>query len=214
MLIQNKNVKDNSIKTFLISGEFNDDLLKDFYEFHSEIVADGDPEAIIYINSFGGYISCLNTILGLMATTNTIFHTVNLSESFSAACLLCGMGGIRWASPLSTFLFHDSSTYHEGNKQQIRERVEWEEEYMKPLFEMFSKRTKKPLKWWLDKAYVTKNNDLCFTPKQALEYGVIDIIGIPKLIKQHDCYIEYPQEFLDRHDKTKKVESKTKKVKD
>ena len=56
--------------------------------------------------------------------------------------------------------------------------------HSKDLMTRFAKRTKHPLKWWMDEADKKKTRDLWFNHKEALKWGVIDHVGIPKVHKQ------------------------------
>ena len=194
-----------AIKSFLVGDEFDNKLLEDFYNFHTDVVSSDSSEAIIYINSCGGDVTVLNSIIGLMSTNEVIYHTVNLGLAASAGCLLCGLGHVRWASPLSTFLFHDAMSYQDGNKKQIKENQEWMNSCLENIFTLFASRTKKNLQWWEDNAYKNSTNDFCFQPQQALDFGVVDAIGVPKIRSQYDQYIEYPQDVIDTLTKKNKV---------
>jgi len=194
------------IKTFLIGEDFDAPLLEKFLVFHNKVVADSDTEAIIYINSFGGNMDVLSSIISLIQSTDVIYHTVNIGCCCSAACLLAGLGTIRWASSISTYLFHDYLVTMNGNKKQIMENMQWNDEFAKKMFDVFSKRTNKNLSWWLENAYNKKTHNFCFDAKKAIEFGVADIIGLPKVKNQLNSYIEYPSGFLNKFQKKIKSE--------
>ena len=100
----------------------------------------------------------------------------------------------------------DNTTYTEAEiKKQIKENQEWMNSWLENIFTLFASRTKKNLQWWEDNAYKNSTNDFCFQPQQALDFGVVDAIGVPKIRSQYDQYIEYPQDVIDTLTKKNKV---------
>ena len=187
------------IRNFLIKGSFEDSMLCEFITFHRGCVKDGVSEALLYIDSPGGSVSTYLSIQALMASDEVLYHTIALGSACSAACLLTAFGSFRWAIPETCFMFHDASSVAWGKQQEMRETIEWNEKWLKRVFDGFAKETKKPLSFWLDFAYSKHSGDLFFTSEEALEWGLIDYIGLPTIQKHAPCTVDLPTTIKKFH---------------
>jgi ATP-dependent Clp protease protease subunit len=170
---------ERKIPTWLC-GEFDESLLEGFIEFYNKAVATGATDAIIYIDSVGGYVHVCNSILAMIESSSIRFHTVVLGEACSCGLVLLGGGDVRYAAERSQLLFHDISFGAYGNPDQVEHNAARAKEFGKQLLTRFAKRTKKTYKWWMDKTKENPDRDYWFYAKEALELGVVDHIGIPR----------------------------------
>ena len=159
---------------FLCNGEFDDDMVKLFYEF----VRDLNPltkEAAIFIDSPGGDVAALNSIVSIMGSTGIHWHTVAISDAISCGLLLLAAGDTRHATERARLMFHKEDGVKQGSAEMIISAVEATKPFMEATFNMFYKKTKKAEKWWSNK--IKKTGEYWIGPDEALKIGVIDKIG-------------------------------------
>lgn len=195
----------SEIKSFLIKGTFDDNLLADFINFHRECVQKGVNEAFLYIDSPGGYVHTFSSMQSLVRSGEVMYHTIALGHACSAACLMTAMGTFRWAIPECNFMFHDAAWIDWGKTREMRESLELHEKMLNRVFELFARQTDKPLEFWMEKAYGKYSNDFYFSAEEALEWGMIDFIGVPVIEKTNQFFVELP---IDAETFQKKVESR------
>ena len=167
------------VPTFLCNKKFDEAMLVSFVEFYDKCIASGRKEAIIYIDSPGGYVHVANSMLSLIENTNITFHTVCIGEACSCGLLLLAGGDKRYATDRARMMFHDISAGSYGHCDQMEDDIERMKKLSKDVMERFAKRTKKPLKWWMDQYIKNANRCYWFNEKTAKTVGVIDSIGLP-----------------------------------
>jgi ATP-dependent protease ClpP protease subunit len=180
------------IKSFLIKGTFDDSMLSDFLSFHRECVQRGISEAFLYIDSPGGYVHTFTSMQALVRSGEVLYHTIALGHACSAACFMTAMGNFRWAIPECNFMFHDAAWIDYGKTRELKESLEQHERSLKRTLQLFADQTKKPLEFWMEKAYEKYSNDFYFTAEEALEWGLIDFIGVPVIERQHPFFVSLP----------------------
>lgn len=180
------------IKHFNIFGVFDETLLRNFVDFHRQCFDEGVSEAFIYINSPGGSVFVFEGIQSIMNSGEVSYHTINIGAACSAGCLLMAQGSFRWAQPNSSFMFHDAASIAWGKMKEIDEMQEVTKIQVEKSMRVFADQTKKTVKWWMNKAYNKKTGDFWFSALEALEYGVIDCIGVPTITRNAPVHVDIP----------------------
>lgn len=183
------------IPRFYLSGKIDSELCKEFISFHTNSVKHGVTEALLYIDSPGGTVTGLSTIINIIQNGEILYHTIAMGSAMSAACMLTAFGHFRWAVPEALFLFHDASFFTGGNIRQMEETIETQKVFTRKLLEKFAAHTNRKADFWLDMAYSKVNSDYYFGAEKALEFGVIDFIGMPTITRQSQFIVELPVEM-------------------
>lgn len=170
---------DRKIPSFLCHKEFNNDMLNEFFTFYNKCIADKVDDAIIYINSPGGYVTTLDSMLSLIESTPIKFHTVGIGWCCSCGLLLLAGGDVRYATNRAEIMFHDIAGGAYGHPDQLIEDVDRIKATSSRVMQKFASKTKKSLKWWMDEYMKKSNRELWFDAKKAKTLGVIDHIGLP-----------------------------------
>ena len=180
------NVNANPIlsnRIIYLSGEINEDNVAEVAYNLLRIIDEDDArekkeidykrEPIkLYINSFGGDIYNMWSLVDIIENSKTEVHTYCTGCAMSAAFVIFLAGGKRFASKHSTFMHHQISYCKFGTHQDNVEYGE-EMEYMnKKLEEDVVNNTKLTKKEVYD---IRKNKqDKYFHYEDALKYGIID----------------------------------------
>ena len=128
----------------------------------------------LIINSPGGEVSEMFGIIDFMELIGTKVNTICRGSAQSAAAIILACGtGKRAASKHSTIMFHQGSTFSQGKLSDVRAGLEYTKVIEAKIYKLLGEKTKKDAKWWEDKM----KSDFYLSADEALELGVIDIIG-------------------------------------
>ena len=149
-------------------------------------IKDNEEPISIYINSVGGTVTNgLFTIYDTMQRIEAPVETVCVGEAYSAAAVILAAGDKRKAYPNSKVMIHNIQVSGMwGDSQEIIREAKLVDEENKKLLETLARHTGKPL----SRIKKDCSRDFYMTADEALKYGIIDEIlvpkkNIPKLIK-------------------------------
>lgn len=169
---------DKSKNSYLITSVFDDQLVVDFHKFLDNRKGNN---IIIYIDSSGGSISSLVSILGLLEVEKQLhITTVALGTCYSCALFLLQVGNKKYGTKFTEFIHHATQFEFKGDILNVLKEIKATKKEDNRLNNWFSSKTKKVGKWWIDQAKKARKNEFRFNSEEALKLGVIDYIGIPK----------------------------------
>lgn len=151
---------------------------------------DDHEPIIIYIDSYGGYVDGLMSMISVMDSVPNPFITVATGKAMSAGAVLLSHGDIRCIGKHARVMLHEMSAAAIGNINDIKtDTAEHERlnDYLVSLLAQNCKKTSKQLRrlWG-------KDRDLYMNAKQSVEFGIADHIGIPIINK----YSAFDMNFL------------------
>ena len=160
-------------------GEIADYTLFDFMTRIRTVIRERDEQYSkdsinLIINSPGGDVSEMFGMIDFMDLIDTKVNTIcrGSAQSAGAIILACGTGK-RAASRHSTIMFHQGSTFSQGKLSDVRAGLEYSKAVETKIYNLLGEKTKKDAKWWEDKM----KSDFYLTAEEALNLGVIDVIG-------------------------------------
>ena len=122
---------------------------------------------IILINSNGGLLNIMNSILDTVRCSTTPVWTVNMGDALSAACLIFLSGEKRFTVKHSWTMTHPGSGGTQGNyNESVEQQKVWSEE-VKNMGLYIMERTGIEEKVW--KKY--KNKDWWLNAEQQIQFG-------------------------------------------
>lgn len=136
---------------------------------------------ILYINSPGGSVIDGFGLIDVMINSKTPVYTVNLADAASMGFLIFLAGSKRYSMPHSQLLCHDGSTSGYDSSAKMRDRMEFESNYLNPMVKDYvvSRTTIDPELY--DEKYRV---EWYMLSDEAKKYGIVtDIVGI-------DCDID------------------------
>jgi ATP-dependent Clp endopeptidase proteolytic subunit ClpP len=209
---ENGNIQINKPK-FLIVNDFCEEANNGFTLAFNHIVNDNQPFVPIHVDSFGGDVLTLFSMLDMIDACDKPIITSCTSKAMScgSALLSAGTKGYRFASPRATILIHEASTQLEGKAADIISDARNMESLNDKLMELLAKNSNKPASFYKNLIKKANNADLYLTAEQALEYGIIDKVGIAEI--QMDVRAEYSLNVIGPKVKTPKAEKSSAKKK-
>lgn len=160
--------------------------------FHEEMMDQFEKEPfkpiIIHINSYGGEVDALFSMLDTMDAIRAMappefkFLTVCTGKACSAGALLLSYGDYRFATPSSRIMIHQVISGTFGSQPANEAEFSESSRMNAKLLQILKRRCK--LKMPLTELKEKLSHNVYLTPQQAKDFGIIDIIGYPKLVEQ------------------------------
>ena len=172
----------------IVVNEFTEASAKDFRKkVFKRASTDPNMPITVYIDSYGGYVDALNSMLATMRQVPNQFVTVCAGKAMSCGAVLLAAGDFRFIDEGSRAMIHQSSSGAFGPTESLQNAVNENKRLNKQLMDFILKRCGKNMTQF--KAAIKKSlhgdddaRNLYLDAKEALEFGLVDFIGMP-LIK-------------------------------
>lgn len=165
-------------------NEFND---KSAQEFREQVLERADPEGKmvipIYIDSYGGYVDALAKMIETMDEVNNRFITVCMGKAMSCGAILLSHGDLRFCGKYSRVMVHNVSSVSYGDVYSMKAGSDEGLRMNKVFMGLLAQNcgyTYEQLQALIKTA--TDSKDIWMSPEDALEFGIIDRIGVPELV--------------------------------
>ena len=142
-----------------------------------------DPTApiVIFIDSFGGEVYSLLTMIAALESVPNDIVTVAFGKAMSAGALLLACGDVRYASQYSTMMVHEMSAGTVGHVADIDIEHANIAQLNEKLLKLMAKKCKIKGGAPALKKTLEKTRDLYMSPEDAVSFGLVDKIGVPAL---------------------------------
>lgn len=168
--------KDTEKRMYFLEGDICDDTLELVKFIIRCNLADKDlpPEKrkpiYVYINSLGGDVQILWTVVNVMQLSKTPIYTVAYCNAMSAAAYMLVAGHKRFALPGSTILVHSGSCSFNGDVEKVESAKKFYDGMAQKANALLLSRTTIPPKDLKRKGA----SDWYMTAEEALSYNMID----------------------------------------
>lgn len=137
-----------------------------------------DADISLYINSPGGSVTAGMAIYDTMQYVKPNVRTVcvGMAASMGAFLLMAGQKSKRLALPNSEVMIHQPSGGAEGQATDVMIHAEWILRTKRKMNQLMSEMTGQPLA----KVEADVERDHFMTAQDALQYGIIDEIYVPR----------------------------------
>ena len=127
---------------------------------------------LIMIDSPGGSVEVLGSIIGTINISKTPVYTCCYCTAYSAAADLLACGHKRFALPMTNIMFHAGSACYQGSQNDIDKAKKFFDKAGKRITDEVTSKTK------FDNKFLKKlkTDDMYMDENEALELGVIDEI--------------------------------------
>lgn len=170
-----------------------------------------DRPIVIYIDSYGGSVDALSAMLQTMDEVPNPFITVAVGKAISCGAILLSHGDIRFCGAHARVMVHEVSGASSGDVHDMTVDVQETKrinEYFMGLLALNCS-----IKGGYDALRsIIKGQDgrdKYLTAQQAVEFGIADLVGMPRITKHVTYSIEVAQPKVRlRLDKPKKAKTK------
>lgn len=179
-------IKSSSDLKEVLVTDFTDESARKFREdFLPEAQFNKDRPVITWINSPGGNVDALASMVETIKSVPNKVITACIGRANSAGSILlsCGDKGFRYCAPHSRIMIHEVSTAH--SKEKVSEVV------------IDANESKRLEEFWLGllakncgieggyqqlrKMIKDRDGKIWLNSEEALKFGIVDKIGIPKI---------------------------------
>lgn len=162
----------------------DDDLVKFKEEFFTAEVDASVQDLVVWISSYGGNCHNALAMVDIIKSSNKRTFTVALGKAMSAGALLLAAGdkGNRFVSPNSYIMIHEAHGGAAGKTQDVIQQTMELSHINERILHLLSKFTGKTHKYLKDFFRKRHNTDIIFTPQEAVKFGIVDKIAVPRPI--------------------------------
>jgi ATP-dependent Clp protease, protease subunit len=177
--------------------------------------AEQDPTKpiLIYINSPGGEVSGMLSMISAMDAVPNKTITVSMGFAMSAGCFLLAHGDFRFASPYTRVMLHKIQGGFIGSLDDLQNETEEMSRLNEQMFGLFASDTGKSVEEITEAVKIKR--ELYFSATEAKDFGIIDVVGIPRVTPiiqptqwQVDVITTAPSEEVPAPKPTKKKKKK------
>ncbi len=144
--------------------------------------SDSQRPIIIYIDSYGGYVDALAKMIETLDEIPNPIITACMGKAMSCGAMLLSHGDVRFLGANSRVMIHEVSSGTIGNvqdmKEDVKETVRLNEHFMGLLARNCGFKNYEEFRAVIKEQ---DGRDRYLVGKDALNFGIVDAIGLPKV---------------------------------
>ena len=174
-------------------NEFTEEAAADFATKMGIAQNTGQPIIPVIIDSYGGQVYSLMSMIASIKASEIPVATIVEGKAMSCGVILasCGTKGYRYVTEDATLMIHDVSSGAYGKNSEIQASADETARLNKRVYEILAENSGKPAKWFHKKIMKRGRADWFVEPYKAVEIGISDKIGMPKLNINVEVQIEF-----------------------
>jgi len=172
-------IADGKIPQVVVVNKFTEDSAKSFREDFSEALDTGQNVVPITIDSYGGQIDSLMSMIDIIRSSPVPVITFATGKAMSCGVVLLTCGKKRYIGAHSRVMIHDVASGSWGKVGKLKVSVKEADKLNDEIYKIMEENIgKKP--GYLSKIVEKKNREDWFlTADQALKHNVVTDIGVP-----------------------------------
>ena len=179
-------IKDMELKhspVIIRVNEFTEESAADFASKMALAQNTGQPTVPVIIDSYGGQVYSLMSMIAAIKASEIPVATIVEGKAMSCGVILasCGTKGHRYITEDATLMIHDVSSGAFGKNSEIQASADETQRLNEKIYQILAENTGKPAKWFHKKIMKRGRADWFVEPYRAIEIGISDVIGMPKL---------------------------------
>lgn len=170
----------------IIVNKFTEESAKDFQKkVYSRTMKDSEMPIVIYIDSYGGYLDSLNSMLETIEHVPNPIVTVCKGKAMSCGAALLAAGDHRFCGRNSRVMIHPGSSGAQGFIESLQNDVDESKRLNKQIMTLIAKRCGFSLKRFKEEMKERLINDddeardLYLPAEAAKVLGIVDFVGMP-----------------------------------
>lgn len=168
-------------KTIFVN-KFNEESAKKFIEDFYEAEDTGQSIIPIYIDSYGGYVYSLISMIDVIKSSKVPVATIALGKAMSCGALLLSQGteGYRFMGSYSRIMIHEISAGTIGKVEEIKADCAETDKLNKLAFKLMSNNTGHEDDYFMKIIHEKNHADWYLTSEEAKNHNLVNHIRIPK----------------------------------
>lgn len=181
-----ENIKDIEFRNppvIIRVNKFNEESAKEFAQKISEAHNTGQKVIPVIIDSYGGEVYSLMSMISSIKSSTIPIATIVEGKAMSCGVILfsCGTKGYRYITEDATLMIHDVSSGEWGKNAEIQAGAKEVNRLNEKIYQILSENSKKSEKWFNKKINKKGRADWYIEAQEAIDLGLADKIGMPKL---------------------------------
>ncbi len=163
-------------------SKFNEEGVKEFSESFSKAHETGQPVIPIVVDSYGGQVYSLLSIISEIQSSKLPVATICESKAMSAGAILFSFGteGHRYMAPNATLMIHEVSSFSFGKVEEIKADSHETDRLNTLIFRLMAKAVGKEENYFLDIVHHKGHADWYLTAKEAKKHNLANHIRVPE----------------------------------
>lgn len=175
--------------------EFNSESAARFtLQVLEEVEKDSAKPIVVFIDSYGGEVDALSTMISVMDSVPNPIVTVAMGKAMSCGAMLLAHGNVRCAAPHARIMIHEVTAGSHGNINDLLTDAKENDRVNKYWMEILAKDCGKDVNKFKE-LFRNDRRDIYLTPAEAVEFGLADKVGIPHV--QPQMAVQYQIVFLE-----------------
>jgi ATP-dependent Clp protease protease subunit len=177
-----------------VRGDFTDEMAEVFSNAFNAAENTGQEIIPIVIDSFGGDVYALMSMIDTIAASSVPVATIALGKAMSCGSVLlsCGAPGLRFAAPSSTMMIHAArESGISGNHDEVRVSANELMRLDKQLLQLMSTNCGHSKDYFQKIMDTKKNTDWFVHPKDAQKHNLVNHIRIPEFLVTVKMSVEF-----------------------
>lgn len=164
-------------------NDFTEEAAKEFSEQMSLAHNTGQTVIPIVIDSFGGLIYSLMSMIGDINAAELPVATIVKGKAMSCGAILATFGkkGMRYADPDATFMIHEVSLGAFGKMEEVAASAEEGRRLNEKVLKMMARNCGQDESYFIDQIHDRKHADWFLDAEEAKNIGVINHMRLPKM---------------------------------
>jgi len=178
-------LKDNTLVKELVVvrvNKFDESSAKSFAEDVSQAHNTGQKVIPVLIDSYGGEVYSLMSMINTIKSSELPIATIVDGKAMSCGAYLLAFGakGYRFATPGSTIMIHDVSSFAYGKIEEMKAKTREGERLNEILTKELSQVCGKKDDYFSKLIHEAGHADVFLNPEETKKHGLIDHIRSPK----------------------------------
>lgn len=164
-------------------NKFEEDSAKEFAQQMSLAQSTGQPVIPVIIDSYGGQVYSLMSMIGNIKSSKTPVATIVEGKAMSCGAILFSFGsqGYRFIDPDATIMIHDVSSGAFGKIEDVKADSKETERLNQKVYKMMAANCGKEPNYFLDIIHEKSHADWYLDADDALQHGLANHKRIPDL---------------------------------
>lgn len=169
--------------TIITINDFTEESAKKFQDQMSVAQNSGQKVVPIEIDSFGGQVYSLMSMIAAIKASRIPVATVVQGKAMSCGAILASFGadGLRFMDKDATLMIHDVSSYAFGKIEDLKADAREADRLNKKVYTMMARNCGKPDDYFIKLIHDKGHADWFLDAKEAKKHGLIDHIRMPEM---------------------------------
>jgi ATP-dependent Clp protease protease subunit len=192
----------------VIVNSFNEESAR---QFRKQVMMrnsqDPNMPIVVYIDSYGGYLDSLNSMLETIGQVSNPIITVCIGKAMSCGAVLLAAGDHRFCGKFSRVMIHQSTGGDIGPVEGLQKNVDECKRVNDMFMSFLAKRCSKSLSELKQIIKDNESRDFYLDADQSKKFGIVDFVGTPiiKPIVMYQVEVAPDKKYQNQEAKAKRT---------